>query len=221
MAISKAGLNISIPNTTLSTGSAVVDSESKNLQNQLMSEQRRLKQLSSDSEMSAEEKEKERQEIQQQIAELNRKLRMERMEQKEEVKKAAKEREQKSIQQKELHEEVAIKSQKETENSKEVKKEMQDSGLSVQDVRIMFAADSLLQQERIRVSADRVKESREGVLEAEIQLDSIHGNDTESKKEELSALRKESAFQFEIEEIGTNRKSDKVKNASKIIIRES
>ena len=84
MAINNVSFNIGIPNTTAGTGNTVMDSESKNLQNQLISEQRRLKQLSSDSEMGAEEKATKRQEIQQQIAELNRKLRMERMEQKEE-----------------------------------------------------------------------------------------------------------------------------------------
>ena len=86
MAINKVSFNIAIPNTTSSTGSTAMDSESKSLQNQLTIEQRRLKKLSSDSEMSAEEKAKELQEIQRQIAELNRKLRMERTEQAEEEK---------------------------------------------------------------------------------------------------------------------------------------
>lgn len=220
MAINKVSFNIAIPNTTSSTGSTAMDSESKSLQNQLTIEQRRLKQLSSDSEMSAEEKAKELQEIQRQIAELNRKLRMERTEQTEEEKKAAKEQEQKMLQQKELPEEAVSESQKETEASEKVSGEMQNSVLSVQDVRIMFAADSLLQQDRVRASADRVKESREDVLEVEIQLDGLYGSDTEAKEEKLSTLRKEDAFQPGIQEIGTSRESGSAKTGPKIIIRE-
>ena len=220
MAINKVSFNIAIPNTTSSTGSTTMDSESKSLQNQLTIEQRRLKQLSSDSEMSAEEKAKELQEIQRQIAELNRKLRMERTEQAEEEKKVAKEQEQKASQQKELHEEAVSESQKETEASEKVSEEMQESVLSVQDVRIMFAADSLLQQDRIRANVDRVKEGREGVLETEIQLDGLYGIDTEAKEEKLSALRKEDAFQPEIQEIGTSREYGSAKTSPKIIIRE-
>lgn len=220
MAINQVSFNISISNTTSGTGSTAVDSESKDLQNQLTSEQRRLKQLSSDSDMSAEEKAKERQEIQRQIAELNRKLRMESMEQKEEERKAVREQEQKAIQQKELLEEAALESEKETEATEKVSEKMPDSVLPIQDVQIMFAADSLLQQERIRTSVDRVKEGRESVLETEIQLDGLYGNDTKAKKEELSAMRKESAFQLEIQEVGARPKNNVAKTGSKIIIRE-
>lgn len=220
MAINNVSFNIGIPNTTAGTGNTVMDSESKNLQNQLISEQRRLKQLSSDSEMGAEEKAKKRQEIQQQIAELNRKLRMERMEQKEEEKKAAKEQEQREIRHKELLKEVEPKSQKETETLEKVSGEMQDSVLSVQDMQMMLASDSLLQQERVRVSVDKKEEGRESVLEAEIHLDGLYGSDTEAKKEKLSALRNKGAFQLEVQAIEQDQEFGVAKVSPKIIIRE-
>ncbi len=218
MAIHKISFNINIPNTTSSTGSAAIDRESKNLQNQLTSKQQRLKQLSSDSKMSAEEKAKERQELQQQIAELNRKLRMEHMEQTEEEKKAAKEQEEKALQKKELLEEVTSKPQKETESAEKESVKMPD--MSVQDMQRMFATDSLLQQDRVRASVDRKKESRADVLEAEIALDSIYGSDTKAKREEVSGLRRQGAFQEEIQKIGEKQESDAAKTIPKIIIRE-
>ncbi len=220
MAIHKISFNISIPNTTSSTGSTAIDRESKNLQNQLTSKQQRLKQLSSDSEMSAEEKAKERQELQQQIAELNRKLRMEHMEQTEEEKKATKEQKEKALQKKELLEEVTSKPQKETESAEKESMKMPDSVLSVQDMQRMFATDSLLQQDRVRASIDRKKEGRADVLEAEIALDSLYGSDTEAKREEVSGLRRQGAFQEEIQKIGEKQESDAAKTIPKIIIRE-
>ena len=73
------------------TAISLIDTETKTIMNQITSRQQSLNRLSSDSEMSAEEKAKERQEIQKQIAELNRKLRMLRMEKKEEAKEIEKE----------------------------------------------------------------------------------------------------------------------------------
>ena len=225
MTISRAGININIPNTTSSTGSMSVDSESKNLQNQLTSEKQRLKQVSSDTEMSTEEKEKERRKIQQQIAELNRKLRMERMEQKKEVEQAEEEQEKRSVQREEILEEIAPpKEQDETEQAKKAEKpdaEMPDKDISVKELQIMFAADSMLQQERVRESADRAKEGRENVLEAEIQLDGLYGSDVEAKKEELASLRKENAFQLEIQEKRLEQVPRGMKTGGKVIIREN
>lgn len=50
------------------TANSYIDTEAKDIQNQITSKQQNLNRLSTDSEMSAEEKAKERQEIQKQIA---------------------------------------------------------------------------------------------------------------------------------------------------------
>ena len=60
------------------------DSVSKNIQNQIANAQKQLQELSSNKEMSIEEKMKKRQEIQQQIADLNNQLRQHQIEQRKE-----------------------------------------------------------------------------------------------------------------------------------------
>ena len=75
--------NVSMNNTNLnvtSSTSVTSSSEAKALQSQLAGKQQNLNRLSSDSEMTAADKEKERRKIQREIAELNRKLQQERME---------------------------------------------------------------------------------------------------------------------------------------------
>ena len=60
------------------------DSVSKNIQNQIANAQKQLQELSSNKEMSVEEKMKKRQEIQQQITDLNNRLRQHQIEQRKE-----------------------------------------------------------------------------------------------------------------------------------------
>ena len=72
MAINSVSLNNTTPGVTPSSISPT-DSETKSIQNEITNQSQRLNRLSSDSEMSAEEKAKKRQEIQKEIAELNRK----------------------------------------------------------------------------------------------------------------------------------------------------
>ena len=57
------------------------DSVSKNIQNQIANAQKQLQEISSNKEMSIEEKLKKRQEIQQQISDLNNQLRQHQIEQ--------------------------------------------------------------------------------------------------------------------------------------------
>ena len=61
-----------------------MDSYSKNIQNQIANAQKQLQELSSNEEMTLEEKMKKRQEIQQQISDLNMQLRQHQIEQRKE-----------------------------------------------------------------------------------------------------------------------------------------
>ena len=180
---------------------STADSESRSLQNQITSAQQRLNHLSSDEEITSEEKAKERQELQKQIAELNRKLRQHRLEQKEEVKETAQE-----VQKKELLQEERLEENKtEAESRKnpfDKPQEEENTGLAADNIQKMFATGSLLQQGRVRESMERRTEGQENILEAEIRSDSIYGTNTTAKEEKLSAMRKENGF--EIEELTTD-----------------
>uniref|UniRef100_UPI0040564327 FlxA-like family protein n=1 Tax=Acetatifactor sp. TaxID=1872090 RepID=UPI0040564327 len=217
MAINNVTLNTVVPHTTGKI--SATDHESKNLQNQLLNEKQRLNHLSSDTEMSAEEKAKKRQEIRQQIAELNRKLRQQQLEQKEEAKEAAKEQEKKKA----LKEEVISKenSQVHSENAifEEKREPLEDISIPVASIHKMFAADFVVQQERIQERVDAQKAGKENVLEAEMKLDSLYGTDTEAKREELSDMRKRERMQVESVD-NQDRKSAPAFQGAKIIVRE-
>ena len=64
------------------------DSYSRNIQNQIAGAQKQLRELSSNGDMTLEEKMKKRQEIQQQISDLNMQLRQHQMEQRKEKQQA-------------------------------------------------------------------------------------------------------------------------------------
>lgn len=68
-------------NAGMPTGGAQMDSVSRNLQNKIANEQKKLKDLASDDNLSPEEKMKKRQEIQQEVANLQQQLRQHQIEQ--------------------------------------------------------------------------------------------------------------------------------------------
>lgn len=174
--------NVSTTNTPAAntvSPTSVADSESRNLRNQIANAQQRLNKLSSDSEISQEEKAKERQEIQKQIAELNRKLRQRRIEQKEEAAEATEKQEkQKQLQNIEQEKEEAKPQEEDKSNT---------SAVHMQN---MLTADSKLRQQQIQESTSRATEGLEGILEAEIKSDTLYGSDTTAKEEKLSDMQK-------------------------------
>lgn len=219
MAINNVTLNSGIQNIT-STKVSTVDNEAKNLQTQLANKEQRLQRLTSDSELTAEEKAKERQEIQQQIAELNRKLKLLQMEQKEKAEEAAKKQEQKAVLQEEMNAENTVKvSEEEAEEStKEQEEKREELNPPVQNLQQMLAADSYVQQERVQSSVDRKKSGQENVLEAEIQSDALYGIDNHSKKERLSEMRREESLLVEVQE--RQKQANAPMAGAKIIIKE-
>ena len=144
------------------------DSVSKNIQNQIANAQKQLQDLSSNKDMSIEEKMKKRQEIQQQITDLNNQLRQHQVEQRKEkqVKKAS------------LDNMVAGNKSKGTSQS----------GMNASTMRAMISADSAMAQAQVQGSVASKMEGRGGVLEAEIKLDMALGGDVEKKQEELAEV---------------------------------
>ena len=176
MAINNVTLNSGIRNIT-ATKVSTADNETKNLQNQLANKEQRLQRLTSNSELTAEEKAKQRQEIQQQIAELNRKLKMLELEQKKKAEEAAKKQEQKVALNEELYAETKEKKSVDKVQSEEEKPRAQESEREkqapIQNIQQMLAVDSYIQQERVQESVAKNKTGHENVLEAEIQSDAL------------------------------------------------
>lgn len=146
------------------------DAVSKNIQNQIANAQQKLQDLSSNEEMSLEDKQKKRQEIPQEIANLNQQLRQHQIEQR---------KEQQNKKSSSMDEMVAG-PQKATAKK--------GTGLSQASMQTMISADSSMEQARVQGSMAKQLEGRAGVLESEIRQDAGSGN-TEKKEEELADLR--------------------------------
>jgi len=162
------------------------DSVSKNIQNQIANAQKQLQELSSNKEMSVEEKMKKRQEIQQQITDLNNRLRQHQIEQRKEqqVKKSS------------MNDMLG--------GSKQTASKVgnQGTGLSQASMKAMISADSAMAQAKIQGSVAGQMEGKAGVLEAEIKLDAARGGNVEKKKEELAEAQQK-ATQAESAQMNT------------------
>lgn len=81
MTVNGIGQNVSLPRQTEKMDtSRINDTESTGIQNRITDAQQQLQRLSSDKELTAEEKKQKRQEVQKEIADLNRELRQRQME---------------------------------------------------------------------------------------------------------------------------------------------
>lgn len=149
------------------------DSFSKNIQNQIANAQKRLQDLSSNEDVSIEEKMKKRQEIQQEITNLNQQLRQHQIEQR-------KEKQAKNSSAQDLTGSA--------NNGKAATKE-KSSGLSQVSMQAMISADSSMKQAKVQGSVATRMEGRSGILESEIKLDAQRGMDTQKKEEELANVQ--------------------------------
>ena len=197
---------------------STIDTKTKDIMSQIMNRQQSLDRLSSDSEMSAEEKAKERQEIQKQIAELNRKLRMLRMEKEEETKES--EKEQQSVSEENAPREV-LREDKEESSVKEVKEQQKENKNSLKNIKEMLEAGTLLQRERIQQNIAQNEQATKNILEVEIKNDELHGVDVTDKKEKLRAFIKSEKNVFEIEELPKRQAKGQQAPIAKIIIKDS
>lgn len=190
MVTGKISLNTMQPCTEPDVAS--VAGSSKNIQTQITTKKQHLDSLSSDTKLSAEEKEKKRRELQKEIAELNRKLELMRMKQEEEKKKAVKKQEQEAV----TNEQNVKKSSKDNqpEASEKSVEKVKPTKISVEEVQKMLSAETLVQREQVQNNVDTRKESTVNVLEAEIKQDELYGKDTAVKEEEVIAISKKGNF---------------------------
>ena len=149
------------------------DSVSKNIQNQIANAQKKLQELSSNEELSIEDKMKKRQEIQQEINNLNQQLRQHQMEQRKEQ------------QTKKTSMDDMLGGSRKTAP----KSGNQSAGLSQTSMQAMISADSSMKQAKVQGSMATQMEGKAGVLESEIKMDKGRGASTEKKEEELADLQ--------------------------------
>lgn len=145
------------------------DSYSRNIQNQIANAQKQLQELSSNEDMTLEEKMKKRQEIQQQISDLNMQLRQHQMEQRKEKQQAK-----------------GTSMDNMLGGTKSGKSGSKSSGLSQASMTAMISADTSIKQSKVQGSVATKMEGRAGVLESEIKLDEMREQDTTKKREELA-----------------------------------
>lgn len=148
------------------------DSYSKNIKNQIAGAQEKLKEISSNNEMSLEEKMKKRQEIQKQIADLNNQLRQHEIE---------RQRQQRQEKRSSVEDTGGTK----TRVSKSGKK---GRGLSQASMKAIISAGSAMGQVQAGQQVTTRIEGQVNVLKSEIKQDKQAGMDTQAKEEELAGI---------------------------------
>ncbi len=148
------------------------DSYSRNIQNQIANAQKQLQELSSNEEMTLEEKMKKRQEIQQQISDLNMQLRQHQMEQRRAAVSGSEKQQAKSS------------SMDDMLGGTKSKAGEKGTGLSQESMTAMLSADTSIKQAKVHGSVATELKGRANVLKAEVKQD---GN-TEAKKKEIVEL---------------------------------
>ncbi len=143
-----------------------IDAYSRNIQNQIANAKKQLQELSSNEEMTLEEKMKKRQEIQQQISDLNMQLRQHQMEQRKEKQRAK------------------SSSMDNMLGGTKAKAGEKGTGLSQESMTAMLSADTSIKQAKVQGSVATELESRANVLKAEVK----QGENTEAKKKEIAEL---------------------------------
>lgn len=147
------------------------DSYSKSIQNQIANAQKQLQELSSNENLSLEEKKKRRQEIQQQISDLNMQLRQHQVEQRKEKQQA------KDSSMDDTH-----------GGTGNTKAGNNSTGFSQAGMAAMISADSSIKQAKVQGSVATKMEGRSGVLKSEIKQDQARGGNTQKKEEELAEV---------------------------------
>ncbi len=150
------------------------DAVSKNIQNQIANAQKQLQELSSNKDMSMEEKMNKRQEIQQQIADLNNQLRQHQIEMR---------REQQQAKGSSMDDMLG------GSNRTASKAGKQSAGLSQASMTAIISADSAIARAQEQGGVVTKMEGRAGVLETEIKLDAARGGNVEAKQEELAEVQ--------------------------------
>lgn len=148
------------------SGMNQTDAVSKNIQTQIASAQKKLQELSSNEELTLEEKMKKRKEIQQEIADLNQQLRQHQMEQREKSRAVS--------------DLLGVR-----QGAGAAGAGSGGSGLSQASMQAMLSADTSMKQARVQGSVSARMKNRAGVLKAEIKIDKGKG-DVKAKEAELA-----------------------------------
>lgn len=146
-----------------------MDAQGKNIRKQIEDAQRKLQEISSNGEMSPEEKMKKRQEIQKEISDLNMQLRQHQAE----------------VRRQQQEEKRATKNQ----GGGDRKPQEQTAGLSAAGMEAVISADSSMKQARVQNGVAVKMEGRAGVLEAEIKQDGRTGGASQAKEAELAEAK--------------------------------
>ena len=177
------------------------DTVSKNIQKQIANAQKQLQELSSNKEISLEEKMKRRQEIQQQINDLNNRLRQHQIEQRKE---------------KASGKGSSMDDMLSSNNKVAPKSKKQSDGLSQASMKAMISADTAMSTARVQSSVRTKMEGKAGILELEIKLDGARGVDVEAKQEELAGLKEKIATTENAQMNTLARANKELEEASKI-----
>ena len=154
------------------------DSYSRSIQKQIANAQKQLQELSSNEDMTLEEKMKKRQEIQKQINDLNMELRQHQMEQRRAAVGGSAKQQAKGSSGNDMP--------GSTGNAGKTKAGSKSAGLSQASMTAMISADSSIKQAKVQGSVATKMEGRAGILRSEIKLDQARGGDTQKKEEELA-----------------------------------
>ena len=173
------------------------DSKAQKLETQITNAKQDLSHLSSESQVSAEEKAKKRQEIQREIDELNRKLKLLREQKKAEAKEEAKKQQEKKIIREEMFEENNSQEKVKDKNSQKPDEKLEDIELPAADMQKLYTTQNSIQQSSIIENTEQEKEGKTNVLKSELKLDTLHGTNPESKKEELAKMQEEDPYKIE------------------------
>ncbi len=186
------GIDRNEPVTERMDSSRAGDVESKGIQNEITAAQQQLQKLSSDQEMTAEEKKQKRQDVQKRIADLNRELRKRQMELRRE---RLEEQENKKAEKQELNKDsrADVPSGQDGERESVIpgEEEKEKENESVFPQGSMTAIVSAGMAEDQAGAQGKVAMALEGtarIVQSEIDRDAGRGQNTERKKEALKSI---------------------------------
>ncbi len=179
-------------------GVQATDAVSKNIQMQIMDAQKKLQDLSSNQELTMEEKMQKRQELQKQISDLNNQLRQHQIDLRQEKKDEQKEAEKPVMPEEE-----------------ESKASAAADGMSERKMEAMVSADSAIQHAKSIGGIQTTMEGASKVLQTEMEQDSGRGISSEAKQAAVDDLEKRLDQVIESRSGNLAKASDDLESASR------
>ena len=149
------------------------DSVSKGIQKQIENAQKKLQDLSSNEEMTLEDKMKKRQEIQKEITSLNQQLRQRQIE----------------ARKKQQSQGTSVEELTGGKKAGGAKSNRKSGGMSQASMQAMISADASMKQAQVQGGVATQMEGRAVILEGEIKMDQARGASVEEKEEELADVQ--------------------------------